>query len=206
MKILSVRFIRSAISETQYPPPIYPEVAIFGRSNAGKSSLINSLVNRRGLAIVGQKPGRTQAINFYLVNEGLYVTDLPGYGYARVPEKVKVYWSNMVQRYFEERNNLKLVLFLSDIRREMDKEDLAWCGRFADLSLPFVIVLTKADKCKAHERQRIVREMTDLWSDRALGVIGFSIHDGLGKKALWMIIFQALKGSPLIHPARKGSV
>jgi len=188
VKINSVRFVRSGVKKDHYPPPICPEVAVFGRSNAGKSSLINSLVGRHNLAETSRRPGRTKVINFYLVNESLYLTDLPGYGYAKVPEEVRQSWSQMVDCYLRERENLRFLLFLADIRRDLGVEELDWCQRFDELSLPFVLVLTKADACKVQERFRRLREMEGLKRKHLMAIVDFSIREGAGKKALWAII------------------
>ena len=139
-------FLKSAYQESHYPPPDKPEIAFAGRSNVGKSSLINCLVNRRGLAKTSSKPGRTQAINFFCVDNRFYMVDLPGYGYARVPLPVKRSWGKMVETYLRKRSNLKAVVVILDIRRDPnagDRELLDWLRHFG---IQAIIVLTKADK------------------------------------------------------------
>ncbi|MBW2169453.1 MAG: ribosome biogenesis GTP-binding protein YsxC, partial [Deltaproteobacteria bacterium] len=121
---MDATFIISAFSENQYPPPDMEEVAFAGRSNVGKSSLINVLVNRKGLARTSSTPGRTQSINFFSVGESLYIVDLPGYGFARVPINVKKSWHNMVETYLRTRSNLKAVVVILDIRRDPTSGDI----------------------------------------------------------------------------------
>lgn len=148
---MEVEFLKSAFDPAHYPPPDKPEVAFAGRSNVGKSSLINVLVNRRGLARTSSRPGRTQALNFFLVNRRLYMVDLPGYGYARVPAKVKASWGPMVETYLSSRANLKAVVTILDVRREPAKGDLDLLGWLKDYGVPAVLVLTKADKLSRNQ-------------------------------------------------------
>ena len=143
---MEVSFLRSAFRESHYPPPDKPEVAVAGRSNVGKSSLINVLVRRKKLAKTGSKPGRTQAINFFCVDGRFYLVDLPGYGYARVPIEIKKSWGKMVETYLRKRPNLKGVVVILDIRREPNPGDmnlLSWLNHY---QLESIVVLTKADK------------------------------------------------------------
>jgi len=146
MKIVSVEFIKSATAPSGYPQGNLPEVAFVGRSNVGKSSLINTLVQRKRLARTSNTPGRTQIINFFAINQGLMFVDLPGYGFARVPEAVKREWGPMIETYLRERQCLQLVVFILDIRREPSEEDLAlkaWLDYYGRKTL---FVLTKSDK------------------------------------------------------------
>lgn len=118
MKILSAEFIKSATAPPHYPEGVFPEVAFVGRSNVGKSSLINVLVGQKNLAKTSNTPGRTQLINFFLINHHYVFVDLPGYGFARVPEAVRRNWGPMVETYLKERPNLRLVILIMDIRRD----------------------------------------------------------------------------------------
>ena len=143
---MDVVFLISAFRENQYPPPDRPEIAFAGRSNVGKSSLINVLVNRKGLARTSSRPGRTQSINFFAVDNRLYLVDLPGYGYARVPIKVKKSWQHMVEAYLSKRTNLRAVIVILDIRRDPTAGDMQlfeWLNHYGIHAIP---VLTKADK------------------------------------------------------------
>ena len=157
---MDVTFIKSAFQKDHYPPPDLPEIAFAGRSNVGKSSLINTLVNRKRLARTSSTPGRTQAINFFRQGNRLYLVDLPGYGFARVPVSVKKSWRGMVETYLKERENLKGVVVIVDIRRDLSRGDadlLEWLHFYG---IPPILVLTKADKLsrqKARNRAAVIR-------------------------------------------------
>ena len=182
---MDVAFVTSAFRAGQYPPPDRPEFAFAGRSNVGKSSLINVLVNRKKLARTSARPGRTQAINFF--RTGLfYLVDLPGYGFARVPLKVKKTWKTMVEEYFRSRSTLRATVVILDIRREPsagDLELLAWLNSYHIPALP---VLTKADKLS--RQQALTRARTLL---RALETLScekptiFSAKTRQGREELW---------------------
>jgi len=151
---MNVEFLTSAFRETQYPPPDRPEIAFAGRSNVGKSSLINVIINRKNLARTSSTPGRTQSINYFSVGKSLYFVDLPGYGFARVPVKVKKSWQKMVEEYLRKRSNLKAVVVILDIRREPTSGDidlLNWLKHYDIHSIP---VLTKADKLSRQQARK----------------------------------------------------
>ncbi|MFO8084390.1 MAG: ribosome biogenesis GTP-binding protein YihA/YsxC [Desulfobacterales bacterium] len=146
MVIKSAIFVKSAVKPPQYPEPLFPEIAFAGRSNVGKSSLINSLLSRKRLVKTSRTPGRTQLINFFIINEAFYFVDLPGYGYAKVPPKIKKQWGPMVEAYLFSRKNLQAIILAMDIRRtpgDYEKNLLHW---FRQLNLKTILVLTKADK------------------------------------------------------------
>ncbi len=148
---MDVTFIKSAFRENQYPPPDRPEIAFAGRSNVGKSSLINVRVNRKKLAKTSSRPGRTQAINFFDFENRLYLVDLPGYGFARVPLEVKRSWGKMVETYLRKRHNLQAVVLILDIRRDPsdgDKNLFDWLTRYGIDTIP---VLTKKDKLSRNQ-------------------------------------------------------
>ncbi len=154
MVIKSAKFVKSAVRPSQFPDPLFSEIAFAGRSNVGKSSLINSLVNRKRLVKTSRTPGRTQLINFFIINESIYFVDLPGYGYAKVPPKIKQQWGQMVEAYLVNRKNLKAVVLAMDIRRmpgEDEKNLLLWIPR---LNLKPILVLTKADKLSKNRQAR----------------------------------------------------
>ncbi|MBW1721296.1 MAG: YihA family ribosome biogenesis GTP-binding protein [Deltaproteobacteria bacterium] len=148
---MRVEFLKSAFREEHYPPPDRPEVAFAGRSNVGKSSLLNVLVNRRKLARTSSTPGRTRALNFFNVENRLYLVDLPGYGYARVPLRVKASWREMVETYLRGRENLRAVVLILDIRRDPGQEEIQLLQWLDHYRIPSILVLTKADKISRNQ-------------------------------------------------------
>jgi GTP-binding protein len=183
---MNIDFIKSAFQESHYPPPDKPEVAFAGRSNVGKSSLINVLVNRKKLARTGSTPGRTQALNFFTIDDRLYLVDLPGYGYARVPLDVKKSWGVMVETYLRKRSNLKAVVVILDIRREPSQGDINlinWLNRYGIASVP---VLTKADKLS---RNRSFSRAKRIGGELAVNIqdepIVFSARTREGRQEIW---------------------
>ena len=143
---MDAEFVISAFREAQYPTPDRPEVAFAGRSNVGKSSLLNVMVNRKSLARTSSTPGRTQSINYFRVGNRLYLVDLPGYGFARVPIEVKKSWQKMVETYLMNRSNLKAVVVIMDIRRDPAAGDMDLLNWLKHYNLSAIPVLTKADK------------------------------------------------------------
>lgn len=148
---MDVEFLISAFRESDYAPPDKPEVAFAGRSNVGKSSLINVLVHRKKVAKTSSRPGRTQSINFFSVDNRLYLVDLPGYGYARVPLQVKKSWGEMVESYLRRRSNLKAVVMILDIRRDPNDGDMNLLNWLNHYGINSILVLTKADKLSRHQ-------------------------------------------------------
>jgi GTP-binding protein len=185
MKIQSAQFIKSAVAPQDYPVLDLPELAFAGKSNVGKSSLINSMTQRKGLAKTSQLPGCTQLINFFLINEKFSLVDLPGYGFAKAPLAVKKQWGPMVETYLQERQTLRLVLLLLDIRREGDAKDRELLDWMQSYQLPHRVVFTKVDKLS--KQQAMLRSHTVLQS---LGqplepVLLFSARTGQGRGELW---------------------
>lgn len=146
MIIKSATFICSNTKVSALPPPSLPEYAFIGRSNVGKSSLINMLVNQHGLAKTSQRPGKTQLINHFLINESWYIVDLPGYGYAKVSKTSREKWEKFIRNYLTKRESLQCVFVLIDGRLEPQKIDLEFCCWLGECGLPFSLVFTKADK------------------------------------------------------------
>jgi GTP-binding protein len=193
MKILSAEFVLSAKEPAHYPPALLPEIAFAGRSNVGKSSLINTLLNRKGLARTSNTPGRTQEINFFRVNDRVAFVDLPGYGYAKVPESIRKQWGPMVETYLRLRDTLRLVVLILDIRRDPSVEDLQLIQWLPFYQIPFLIVLTKTDKVSNNEfadRRRRIVEKIGLPSETPL--VAFSAKTGAGKEPLWREIRKAV--------------
>lgn len=146
MIIKTADFICSNTQISKLPPPVKPEYAFIGRSNVGKSSLINMLTGKKGLAKTSQTPGKTQLINHFLINENWYLVDLPGYGYARISKSKKEDWDKFIRNYLNKRESLQCVMVLIDSRLEPQKIDLEFCNMLGEKGLPFVLVFTKADK------------------------------------------------------------
>lgn len=146
MIIKSAEFVCSNTQISRLPIPIKAEFAFIGRSNVGKSSLINMLVQKKGLAKTSQTPGKTQLINHFLVNESWYIVDLPGYGYARISKNKKEDWNKFIRSYLDKRESLQTVMVLIDSRLEPQKIDLEFCNWLGEKGLSFVLVFTKADK------------------------------------------------------------
>ena len=173
LTIKTAEFVKSAVRPEHYPPPL-PETAFAGRSNVGKSSLINCLVRRKKLVRTSRTPGQTQMINFFLVNQAFYFVDLPGYGFAKVPEKVRAQWGPMMDSYLSRRQSLRGVVHIMDLRHPPSRDDLKMWNWLAERRIPALPVLTKADKVPrtkwdAHAQQAadalgIPREATLLFS------------------------------------------
>jgi GTP-binding protein len=189
MKIISAEFVKSAVWPPQYPPATLPEIAFVGRSNVGKSSLINTLVGRKTLAKTSNTPGRTQLINFFTINEKVSFVDLPGYGFAKVSQSVKKDWGDMIESYLRERTSLALVVFILDIRRDPSEDDLALRDWLENYRIPYLYILTKADKLS--NNQAVVQRRT---IERALQVtaekkpILFSAKTQKGKNEIWQFL------------------
>jgi GTP-binding protein len=190
---MNVTFLISAFRESQYPPPDRPEIAFAGRSNVGKSSLINTLVNRKGLARTSSRPGRTQSINFFSVDDRLYLVDLPGYGYARVPIKVKKSWQHMVETYLDKRPNLKAVVVILDIRRDLTSGDIQLFKWLKHYGINVIPVLTKADKLSRQQvRTRchiIGNQIGEIFSTSPTA---FSAKTRQGRDDLWEKIQEVI--------------
>jgi GTP-binding protein len=191
---MDAAFLKSAFDESQYPPPDKSEVAFAGRSNVGKSSLLNTLVNRKNLARTSSTPGRTQALNFFRVNDRFTFVDLPGYGYARVSREVKKSWRGMVEAYLRNRPNLKAVVVIVDIRRDLEEDDrslMEWLKEEGENVIP---VLTKVDKLTRRERESRARKMeSDLSGIVSQKPILFSAKSGEGRKEIWDLLLSLLK-------------
>lgn len=163
LKIYSAEFKASCGTVEQFLKPTLPEVAIVGRSNVGKSSAINCLVNHKGLAKVGKTPGKTQTINFFQIETNgprFMLVDLPGYGFAKVPDRVQQQWAPLIETFFKSRENLRGVIMLVDSRRvqDSDRDMLAWVSQ---LHIPIMLVATKADKVPRGKRQGTIRDLQE---------------------------------------------
>lgn len=146
MVVKTAEFITSNTDVRKLPEPSLPEYAFIGRSNVGKSSLINAMVNKKGLAKTSQKPGKTQLINHFIINKEWYLVDLPGYGFAQTSKKNRAEWERFIRKYLTQRKNLQCIFVLIDSRLEPQKIDLEFCTWLGEQGLPFLLVFTKADK------------------------------------------------------------
>lgn len=154
MKITSSEIVISAVSPKQYPEDGKPEFALVGRSNVGKSSTINTMLNRRNLARVSSSPGKTRTINFYIINEEFYLVDLPGYGYAKVSKGEKASWGKMIETYLQSRENLYEVILLVDIRHTPTKDDKMMYDWIKHYGYGTIVIATKADKISRGNYQK----------------------------------------------------
>jgi len=206
LKPQNVTFTGSASSSAQFPRDGLPEVAFLGRSNVGKSSLLNALAGTRGLARVSSDPGRTRLVNFFLVREAtrpggagrgdLYLVDLPGYGYAKVPLDVREGWKRLVSSYLEKRDVLRLCVFIVDARHdptEGDEQLREWLDHH---QAAYVVAANKVDKLGRGEARRRERELRDGIGKDAVGVVPVSAARGTGIGELWSII----RGAALARP------
>lgn len=191
---MNVTFLKSAFEARHYPTPDKIEVAFAGRSNVGKSSLLNVLVNRKNLARTSSTPGRTQALNFFLVDDRFYFVDLPGYGYARVSLAVKKSWRSMVETYLRSRPNLKAVVVIVDPRRDLGEEDAELIEWLEQKGKDVVLVFTKVDKLTRNEREsrvrRLEREFSGIASPKP---ILFSAKTREGREEIWDRLLSLMK-------------
>jgi GTP-binding protein len=192
MKVLSAEFVKSATKPSEYPPGNLPEVAIAGKSNVGKSSLINTLVNRKNLAKTSSQPGRTQTLNFFRVNGDLSLVDLPGYGFAKAPLEVRKAWKPMVETYLQTREAIRLVILILDSRRGLSPDDSTLLDWLDYHSIRTLIVLTKADKLSQFERARQKKALAGSRLLEGRTLLFFSALTGEGKDDLWGLIQKAV--------------
>jgi GTP-binding protein len=195
MIVKSAEFIKSAYGPSDYPPAEGPEIAFAGRSNVGKSSLINTLVNRKRLAKTSGTPGRTQSINFFRINAAFYFVDIPGYGYAKVPAAVRQRWGPMVETYLASRRNLAAVVMIMDIRRTPGPEEHNLVEWLEHYRISILLVLTKSDKLKRSKQDAQKRRIADALGMRSDELILFSAKTRLGKNRLWDAIAALLPRS-----------
>jgi GTP-binding protein len=169
MEIKTAEYVQSAGSVVDLPKANLPEYAFAGRSNVGKSSLINMLCDKKKLAITSSKPGRTQAINHFIINKNWYLVDLPGYGFAKASKKLREKWIKMMKRYFRERENLVAVFVLVDIRVPIMDSDLDFIHMLGENGIPFNIIFTKSDQVKQQEihdkKQAYCDKLLETWEE-----------------------------------------
>jgi GTP-binding protein len=193
MKITSAEFVKSAFKPSHYTTDGLPEVSFLGRSNVGKSSLINSLLQRKGLARTSNTPGRTQSINFFLINESFYFVDLPGYGFAKVSKKMREDWGKMAEEYLASRPQLKLSIQLVDSRHKPTALDIQLNEWLVFHSKHHLIAATKADKLSKNQLQRSLKEIGLILPGSE--IVAYSSETGTGREAVWTAIQAAVKKS-----------
>lgn len=194
MKVTAAEFVISAVGPKQYPTDGLPEIALVGRSNVGKSSLLNKMMSRKALARTSSRPGKTQTLNYFKVNNQIYFVDFPGYGYAKVSKSIKEQWGKMIQAYLSQREELRFIIQLVDIRHAPSKDDVAmydWCKQ---IGLSTVVVATKGDKIargKWQQHLKVIREHLQLRGGDT--IIVFSSETGQGRDELWAEIQNRLR-------------
>ncbi len=192
MEIKRAEFVTSMAAYGDFAGRGLDQIAVAGKSNVGKSSLINRLCNRRGLARTSATPGKTRLINVFLLNEGFHLIDLPGYGYAKVDKQEKARWGTMMQDYFRQAHELKHVLTLVDIRHEPTQDDIQMNTYLRQMGIPFTVVATKADKISRGARQKQLAPICRALLVQPWEVICFSSEDGTGRDQLLTVMEKAL--------------
>ena len=186
MKVHNVEMIGSFVRPEQFPEDGLPEFALAGRSNVGKSSFINRMIGRKAMARISSKPGKTQQLNFYKIEEQLYYVDVPGYGYAKVSKSERAAWGRMIEQYFMSREQLRAVVLIVDIRHNPTSDDCMMYDFLKHYNIPVIVVATKADKIpkgKWDKHKKIVRETLQMEKQDPL--IVFSSEKGLGFEEAW---------------------
>jgi GTP-binding protein len=194
MKVISAEFVKSVAGLSQLPKESYPHIAFVGRSNVGKSSLINSLLQRKKLALISSTPGKTALMNFFLINNALYFVDFPGYGYAKRSKEERERWGKLIEEYLQTETRLKAVVLLIDIRHGLSEDDRDFLAWLQLNKRTVIVVFTKADKLKFGERKQKMKSYLADLADFGVDLgIPFSVLDGTGKKELGKAIATSLE-------------
>ena len=196
MNLNNAEFIRSAAAAADFPRDGLPQIIFAGKSNVGKSSVINKVLNRKNFARVGQSPGKTTHINFFLIDKKVYFTDLPGYGYAKVSQAERARWGRLIETYFNEPGMISLGIMIVDHRHKPTKDDMVMATWFKETGMPFVIVANKHDKLKKSEiepNRELIRQTLEL--DDETPIISFSAEKGTGRDELMRYINAAAEGT-----------
>lgn len=191
LKINNPEYISSAVNAKDYPFHYLPEIALAGRSNVGKSSLINKVVNRKKMAFTSSKPGKTQTINFYQIDNYFYFVDLPGYGFAKVSKAEKEEWGRMIEGYLLNRSNLEAILLVIDARHKPTKDDIQMFNWIVQMNMPALVVATKIDKIKKSQRKKQEKLIKNtLGINQFTPFTFFSAETGEGKNEVFKFIGQ----------------
>lgn len=193
MIIKTSEFVTSAVKRDQYPEDGRHEIAFVGRSNVGKSSIINAITNRRHLAKVSSTPGKTRLINFFIINEDFYLVDLPGYGYAKVSKKEKASWGGIIENYLNNRNQLKRVILLVDCRHKPTEDDILMYKWIRHYGYEVMVVATKSDKLSKNDlkkSEKVIRETLEL--NKSDNLLFFSSVKKDNKEELINILFEGI--------------
>lgn len=193
MQINNIELLISAVRPEQYPESGLPEIALAGRSNVGKSSFINRMIGRKSMARISSKPGKTQTLNFYKIEEQLVFVDVPGYGYAKVSKTERAAWGKMIETYFTSRESLKSVVLIVDLRHPPTNDDTMMYDFLKHYAIPCIIVATKSDKIpkgKWEKHKKIVKETLDM--DPSDPLVLFSSETGKGHDEAWTEIRKAI--------------
>ena len=191
MKVVTAEFVKSSFQEADWPRDSKPEIAFLGRSNVGKSSLINSLLAVRGLARTSSTPGRTQSLNFFEINNQFRFVDLPGFGYAKVPREIKSSWGEMATSYLAKRRQLVLSIHIVDSRHEPTKQDLQLHEWLEVSNKPRLVVATKSDKLSNNELRKNLGHIARVLDVDS--VMAYSAKSGRGRDELWRVIKSAIE-------------
>ena len=196
MKIISAEFLTGAVSCKQYPDSVCPELAFVGRSNVGKSSLINSLLNKKKLVKISQTPGKTQEINFFKINNDFIFVDLPGYGFAKVPQSVQKRWKKMIEDYLLRRKTLLVVIFIIDLRRNPSPLDLDLQRWLEACEVEYLLVGTKVDKLSQSEAKKQVSKLNVAYFNKGKDkLLAYSSKSSRGRKELWSKITTRIEAN-----------
>ncbi|EUJ23065.1 YihA family ribosome biogenesis GTP-binding protein [Listeria grandensis] len=194
MNINNVELVISAVWKEQYPEGGLPEFALAGRSNVGKSSFINTMIRRKSMARISQKPGKTQTLNFYKIEDSFFFVDVPGYGFAKVSKKERHKWGEMIETYMTSRTPLKAVIQIVDLRHKPTEDDRNMYEFLKYYQIPVIVIATKADKIprsKWHKNMKVVKETLDF--DPEDGFVMFSSETKMGKEEAWKLIEEAMQ-------------
>ncbi len=188
MKIQDVHFLKSCSAPAQFPRYSYPEFAFLGRSNVGKSSLINMLMRKKDLVKTGSRPGVTKTVNFFVLNDAISIADLPGFGYAKVPLEMKKAFLPLIKKYIEMRSNLRLAFLLVDIRRTPDDYEVEILSLLARREIPAAITLTKCDKLSRNQRDQRIRQISETLGIPRDSFFTTSAKSGDGRREILRLI------------------